>query len=308
MADIDQTKIRQLDFTLLLVMRALLRHRRTTVVAEELNLSQSAISHALARLRRLFGDPLFLRRPHGLEPTRHALALGPRIDALLREADDALGSAASFHEKTARRDFRIAAPDHLGALLAAPLLKAFQRAAPHARFALRVALGREALESLRRDEIDLALGQFQQSLHEFRVKLLYTDRYCLVARVKHPEIEGVVTKALFERLDHVAISIAGDFRAFTDEDLRDLGLRRNVIATAPRFSTAFDMISQTNAVAIAPSRLARAYAAAFKLKLYDVPIAMRPLRVLAARRAVPDLGIDWLTNTVLGCLRGDADR
>ena len=74
MSDIDFTKIRRLDFSLLLVLQQLLLHRRTTVVAERLGLSQSAVSHSLARLRLAFGEPLFLRRSDGLPPTQTALA------------------------------------------------------------------------------------------------------------------------------------------------------------------------------------------------------------------------------------------
>src|SRR5471032_1669569 len=83
MSDISQLDIRRIDGGLLLVFRELCRRRRTTAVAAHLGLSQSAVSHALARLRDLFGDPLFLRRPHGLEPTGRALELAPRIDALI---------------------------------------------------------------------------------------------------------------------------------------------------------------------------------------------------------------------------------
>src|SRR5476651_79304 len=106
MSDFNKTKIRQLDFTLILVFQSLLRHRQATAAARDLGLSPSAISHALARLRRVFSDPLFRRLPHGLEPTRHALALSSRIDVLLRDGREALGLAEAFSARTARRDFR----------------------------------------------------------------------------------------------------------------------------------------------------------------------------------------------------------
>ncbi|MBS0410897.1 MAG: LysR family transcriptional regulator, partial [Proteobacteria bacterium] len=77
MAEFDLNKIRRLDGTLLLVMRELLRRRQAQAAAARLGLSASAVSHALGRLRDLFEDPLFIRRPHGLEPTRRALELGP---------------------------------------------------------------------------------------------------------------------------------------------------------------------------------------------------------------------------------------
>jgi DNA-binding transcriptional LysR family regulator len=294
MSDIDANKIRRLDFTLLLVMQALLRHRRTTAAADQLGLSQSAISHALARLRELFGDPLFLRRPHGLEPTRHALELGPRIDALLRAADEAMGGAGAFDPATTTRGFRIGVSDFLATLLAPPLVRAFAKEAPHAKFALRVALGQDALAALERDEIDVALGRFQRSLEGFEAGPLFTDRYCLVARASHPELKGKVTKALFERLDHVAVSVTGDFRTFTEEDIRDVGLRRRVVATVPRFSIAFGVVAQSDAVAMAPARLIEAQARHFRIAAHDLPTALQPIPVVAARRPHPDAGVDWL--------------
>lgn len=106
MTDIDETKIRRLDFTLLLVFRALIRHRRTTVAAEQLGLSQSAVSHALSRLRDLFEEPLFLRRPDGLQPTRGALALAPKVEALLQLAGETVEGARRFDPATSERVFR----------------------------------------------------------------------------------------------------------------------------------------------------------------------------------------------------------
>src|SRR5947209_14036412 len=78
--DLDQMKLRRLDFSMLLIFRDLVRSQKTTMVAAQLGLSQSAISHALSRLRDLFGDPLFIRRPNGLEPTLRARELLPQVE------------------------------------------------------------------------------------------------------------------------------------------------------------------------------------------------------------------------------------
>jgi DNA-binding transcriptional LysR family regulator len=296
MPDIDQIKIRQLDFSLLLIARSLLRHRRTTETARELGLSQSAISHALGRLRTAFGDELFVRRPHGLEPTRHALELGRRIDVILAETQAALGLAEQFDPVVTTREFRIAAPDFLTTVMAGPLLALMQAEAPGARVAHRIALGADALALLERDEIDLAVGRFPPLGEAFRVRDLYRDRYCAVARVGR--IEGRLTRAQFERLAHVAVSVSGDFRTLTDDDFRDLGLVRRVVATAPRFTIAFGMVGQTEAVAIAPERLARARAAAYGLETHELPFSLPPLHVVAVVRARAHPGVDWLVDKV----------
>lgn len=152
MADIDTNKIRQLDGSLLLIFRELLHQRRTTYAAQRLGLSQSAVSHALSRLRVLLGEELFVRRPYRLEPTRHAIDLGPRVDELLAAMADALGLSSSFEPRTTARGFRIAAPDHLATLLAPALLSDFTRNAPQARFAFSQRLGDEALQAVARDD------------------------------------------------------------------------------------------------------------------------------------------------------------
>jgi DNA-binding transcriptional LysR family regulator len=301
MADFDLRKMRQLDFTLLTVLHTLLRVKRTTVAAQELGLSPSAISHSLARLRPLFGETLFLRRPHGLEPTRHALALAPKIEALLRDAQAAMGAAESFTPASAARDFRLAAPDHVGTLLAPPLLAAFERLAPRARFGLRAALGDDALEALRRDRIDLALGQFPSAVDGLKIERLYDDRYVLVARRGHPGVRGKVSRAAFEALPHVMVSVAGDLRAITDEHFRAQNIKRRVVATVPRFAAAFEVVRRTGAVAIAPERLARGQARELGLSLHALPVALAPIRIVMVRRPQREAGLEWLAATVQDC-------
>ncbi len=294
MSDIDEIKIRQLDGSLLLVLRELLRLRRATLVAQRLGLSQSAVSHALSRLRALFGDPLFVRRAHGLEPTRHALELAPRVEALLLAMDEALGGGAGFSPATTTRGFRIGAPDHLTTLLAPPLLRAFARRAPGARFAFSQRLGQDALEALRRDEIDLALGRFRPPLGELWQQPLFEDRYCLVARRGHPKLARRLGAAAYSALDHVQISVAGDFRGPEIEPLGDDALPRRVVAAVPRFLIAFAVVARSDAVAVAPHRLARHHAARFGLSLHALPFTLPPIRVFSVRRRDPEPAIDFL--------------
>ena len=296
-------KLRRLDFSLLLVFQALLRHRRATAAALELGLSASAISHALARLRRLFGDPLFKRLPHGMEPTRHALALAGRIDALLRDGRETLGQTSLFSPATTRRDFRIAAPDHLGAILAAPLLRCFRKDAPNSRFGLGISLGDDALEDLRKDRIDLALGQFQGGISGYHSAPLYDDRYVLVARRGRPDLKTKVSAKTFERLEHIAISVAGDFRVLTDAQFRQIGLSRRIVATVPRFSTAFETVSRSDAVAVAPERFARAQADVFRLSIHALPKPLPTIHIVSVRRRTQDPGIEWLATSIEACLR-----
>src|SRR5688500_15011197 len=107
MSDISDTKLRRLDLTLLLVLDGALRHRKLTRVAKELGLTQPAISHALARLRDILGDPLFMRHAGGMQPTPRALALAEPVARAITLLRDTLRQGQQFDPATAGREFRI---------------------------------------------------------------------------------------------------------------------------------------------------------------------------------------------------------
>jgi DNA-binding transcriptional LysR family regulator len=298
MPDIDEEKIKRLDGSLLLVLRELLRLQRTTLVARRLGLSQSAVSHALARLRGLFGDPLFTRKAHGVEPTRRALELGPRVEALLSAMGEALGEQDGFSPETTDRAFRLAAPDHLATLLAPRLVQALRARAPAARFAFSQRLGQDAIDAVSAGEIDLALGRFAARAPGLSFEPLFSDRYCLVARARHPRLRGRLTRARYARLDHVQISVAGDFRSLEIEPFGQAVVPRRAVAAVPRFLMAFAVAARTDTVAVAPRRLALEYAASFGLRVHELPFALAPIRVVAVRRAQSDRAVAWLLEVI----------
>lgn len=294
MPDIDEAKIRQLDGSLLLVLRELLRQRRATLVARRLGLSQSAISHALRRLRELFDDPLFIRKPYGLEPTRHARELAPRVEALLEAMHDALGMPSRFSASETARSFRIGAPDHVATLLAPSLVGSFQTRAPRARFVFSQRLGPDAQQAVLRDELDVALGRFAARDERLAMEPLFDDAYCLVARSDHPKLRRKLSPSLYQRLEQVQVSVSADFRApefvATDPEWK----AGRIVAAVPRFLVAFAAVGRSDAIAIAPERLARRYARTFGMRVHALPFELAPLRVLIARRRHPDAGLDFL--------------
>ena len=127
---------------------------------------------------------------------------------------------------------------------------------------------------------------------------LFEDRYCLVARRNHPHIRGKLTRAAYAELEHVQISVAGDFRSLEIEPLGQKALPRRAVAAVPRFLIAFAVVAESDAVAVAPARLARRYARSFGLSLHALPFALEPIRVLAVRRQHADAGVAWLTDTI----------
>jgi DNA-binding transcriptional LysR family regulator len=299
MSDIDENKIRRLDGTLLLVLRELLRQRRTTLVADRLGMSQSAVSHALKRLRSLLGDPLFTRRPHGLEPTRYALDLAPKVDALLAAMAEVVGAADDFVPSASTRDFAIGAPDHVATIVAPALVAAVMRTAPNARLAVGHHIGTDALDAVRRGTIDVAIGRFGRRVgRDLRVEPLFEDSYCLVARQGHPRIGSRLSAARYASLDHVQISVSGDLRTAEIERFAPAAPARRTVASVPRFPMAFSVVAASDAVTLAPRRLARQVAGTMGLAIHKLPFETEPIRVVTVRREQPDEGVRWLVDTM----------
>jgi DNA-binding transcriptional LysR family regulator len=300
MSDIIFSKIKRLDGSLLLIFRELMRQRRTTVVAERLGLTQSAVSHALARLRDLFDDPLFVRRPNGLEPTQRAQEIAPRIEELIRLTESALDTGKAFDPAMTRRNFRIAGGDFMSALMAAPLLRLFEHEAPHAAFVFRFALGQDALEGLRRDESDIAVGRLRPRGNDFILEHLYDEEYCVVARQGHPRVHGAIDVQTFSELGHVIIALGADLEQLGDHNLRQLHIERRMVAAVPRFLTGFTLVAQSDALLTVQRRLAVRYAKAFQLQVLDVPYPSEKFPIVAVRRRQDkdDAAINWLIEKV----------
>jgi DNA-binding transcriptional LysR family regulator len=294
MSDIDTNNIRRVDGGLLLVFRGLLRRGRTTAVARELGLSQSAVSHALARLRELFDDPLFIRRPHGLAPTRRALELGPRIDALLDQMGETLRRGQAFVPATSTRRFSIAAPEFVTALIGADLTRVFQRKAPSASFVIAFQSQARSLEALRRGEIDLAVGRFGTVPPDFVCERLFEDRYCVTARKGHPRLKGAITLAQYRTAGHV-------FANASSEGLTEEGSTPDIafVSVVPRWLTVLVMVAQSDAIATVPRRLAERQARLLGLQILKAPFVSNPIQVGLVRRAgSEDAGIDWLADRI----------
>src|SRR6185295_12335688 len=292
MSDIDFNNIRRLDGGLLLVFRGLLRRRQTTAVALELGLSQSAVSHALTRLRDLFEDPLFIRWPHGLEPTRRALELAPRIDALIDLAGDTLERGGKFDPARSTRRFTLGAPEFVTALIGANLVKAFRRYAPSASFEI-LSEGREpTLDAIRRGELDLAVGDFGTSPPGVTSRLLFEDRYCAVARRGHPKVKGKISYEDWLAMGHIFAAAEPE----TDrKDVSDIAM----VGVVPRWLTALVMVSASDAIVTCPMKLAKRQSKILGLQVIAAPFLQdRILAFVARRDALNDPAIEWFEKQV----------
>ena len=301
MTDIDTTKLRRLDFSLLLIFQEVYRSRRSTAAAERLGLSQPAISHALGRLRNLFDDPLFLRKPAGLQPTARAVELAPKVDALLAQAAALVDGPAEFDAESTRRRFRISANDFAGTLITAPLLSTLAREAPQARLSLSFAGGpAQAFRKLREGDLDIAVGRFPSVPDDCQVERLFEETYQVVARARHPALRNGLTLDTYLSLGHLIVSFAGDLVGTIDEILARDSRSRRVVASSPMFLSAFAAAAASDLIVTAPRRLALRFARRFGLRVHELPFAAEPFLIdmVRARSSASDSAVDWFVEKI----------
>jgi len=285
---------------LLLVFLGLLRHRKALDVAVELGLTQSAISQSLRRLRDIFGDPLFLRRPHGMEPTAMALALEAPVAAAVDALRGALGVARTFDPATATGLVRVAAFDAEQAVLIPPLAAKLRNLAPRLTLSV-LPLGRgAAMDALEGGRADLVLGYVWDTPDVISGEPVYTESFLVAGR------PGILPQApridldAYCAADHVLISPGGDLRGVVDDQLQAMGRGRRVILGLPAFLPALAAVAAFDALVTLPARVARAFAPGFGLVTADPPIPVRtfPVSVFWHRRNDADPGTVWIRQQI----------
>jgi DNA-binding transcriptional LysR family regulator len=277
MTDFD---IRRIDFLQLAVLASLLRTGKATETAAELGMTQSTVSHALARLRETLGDRLFVRRSHGLEPTARARDLAPLLDAMFGLARR-LVEEPEFRPDRATGLVRIGAADHHAALMGPPLMAGLAERAPDLRLSFRPLIRRAAIEALLAGGIDFAIGRLAVPAPALASVPLFEETYAAVARRDHPAFAAGLDLDAYCAARHVVVSLEGDLSGVVDDALERLGRRRTVVAAVPYFLAALSTAAATDCLVTLPARIAAAYAARFGLEVRDPPVALRGFTVRA---------------------------
>ncbi|HVT06130.1 MAG TPA: LysR family transcriptional regulator [Polyangia bacterium] len=272
-----------MDLNLFLVLHAVLEEHSATGAARRLNVTQSAISNALGRLRAALGDPLVVRRGRGLVATPRAVALAPVIAEALGRLEVAVDRGRSFVPAESARTFTIAAADNHQTSEAPRIAAAFARRLPRAVLRMVSADYLAASDGLATGEIDVAfvptplLGDGDRGTH------LFDETACLVVRRDHPEVRGKMTPRLFNRLGHIDVEVAlgkpGIGHRGAEQHWRGLGLVRRVATRVPYFTTAAMVAARTDLVAGLPSRAAR------------VLVRLLPVKIVPATFSLPSMGI-----------------
>ncbi|MEM9348775.1 MAG: LysR family transcriptional regulator [Pseudomonadota bacterium] len=275
MVDISTSDIRRIDPTSMMVFLALMRHRKGTMAAEELGLTQPAISHALKRMRGVYKDPLFLRRSHGMEPTALARELEPKIREVVDTLAQTLTPAAAFDPSDVTGELRLGAFDFELATILPALVSRLRRSAPKVSIYGFQLVSEQALEALLNGRIDMAVVYFEHTLGDHPSLIcepIYSEKYVAVARKDNSLFNKPFDLDDFARADHLLVSPSGSKRNMIDHALQLEGLSRTVRTVVPSLFSALAVLEQTDLVASLPERVAIQHAKRFGLAFRELPI------------------------------------
>jgi DNA-binding transcriptional LysR family regulator len=299
------------DLNLFVLFEAVLEERHVGRAAARLNLSPSAVSHGLGRLRRLLEDPVFLRTPKGVVPTARALEVAGQIADVLAGARRVIAAAEPFDPLTSARAFTIGAPDGVTAFLI-PLMARLRAEAPRVDIRLRQLLpgegGQEAgpawaptLAELDSRSIDLAIGPFADVPARFEVRHLGQEDFVIAAHRGHPYALSP-DLSNYCATGHVVVSETGDAHGFVDLALAEEGLERRVALTVPGFFMALAVVAATDLLAAIPRSFAMAHGGGLVITEPPLPLPRFALNAVLPKVALGDTGLVWL----LATLRGNA--
>ncbi|GAB3367964.1 LysR family transcriptional regulator [Lysobacter rhizosphaerae] len=242
------------DLNLLVTLDVLLSEGSVARAAERLQLSPSAMSRSLARLREATGDPLLVRAGRGLVPTPRALELRDRVRQVVDAAESVLRPALMLDLASLSRTFAIRSSEGFVENFGPALIARAAAQAPGVRLRFMPKPGKDSTP-LRDGTVDLETGVTGRTMGpEIRTHGLFRDRFVAVVRQGHPLSKGNITPDRYARSPHVLVSRKGLEMGPVDEALEQLGLARNAVATVGGFSAALALARASDMVATVPEK------------------------------------------------------
>ena len=303
---LHEINLSRIDLNLFVLFEAVREEAHVGRAAERLNLSPSAVSHGLSRLRRLLNDPLFLRTPKGVVPTERAEELAGPIAEILAQTRRVVATAEPFDPAVSTRRFTIGAPDGALAAILSPLLARLRKTAPSVDIGIRQVLPLPGpvdadrawsvgLADLESRALDIAILPVDRVPPRFALRRLFDEEFVIGMRKGH----AFAKKPTLDRYcdaRHLVVSMAGDPFGFVDKALAEHGRSRRIAMTVPNFMLALALVADSDLLAALPKSLLAHNSQRFGLQSVAAPLPLPGFQIsaIATRAALTDAGVAWL--------------
>ena len=289
-------RLERLDLNLLVAFDALMQERSVSIAAERLNLSQSAMSGSLRRLREFFGDPLFVQVGREMVPTTRAFDLSDDVQHVLVHIRSTIIPPRDFDPLTAKREFSIMASDYVYDVILSDVLKTISRSMPGLTFHL-FNPSPQVMMAFERGEIDLLITLEEFLSQDHPARPLFDDSLRVICWTENSKVTDHITIEQFEALPQVEVAFGPDRRlTFCERELAEFNLNRHVEMRVSTFSAVPQQVVGTDRVAIMNGHHAVHFSKIFPLKHMALPLNTRILREFIQWNSMrkTDRGVLWL--------------
>lgn len=284
--------LNQIDLNLLVYLEVLLRERNVTQAANQLGLSQPAMSNGLRRLRALFDDPLLVRTSEGMTPTERALELEPLVKDILLGVDRAMQPATGFEPRAAQMVVRIMASDYAESTLFPAVLTELRDNAPDITLDIMNPSDVSFLD-VERGKVDLVINRFDQMPQSFHQITLWQDSFSCLLSPNHPILDDFSLESYLSA-DHIWVSKTGmgvgvgvdpsDVQrlGWVDSALAQLGEKRRIRVFTRHYQAAMTLAEQNDLIVTLPTRATWLKQNDPRVAIRQVPFDVPPLELKMA--------------------------
>ncbi|RJG04430.1 LysR family transcriptional regulator [Noviherbaspirillum sedimenti] len=264
-----------LDLNLIAVFDALLREQNVSKAADQLGMSQSAMSHALRRLREFFNDPLFVKTGRGMKPTPRAEDLAATVLGVMGSIRNDLLVATRFDAKKAKRAFSLCMTDLGELIFLPPLIERLREAAPNCTIQSIRIRPKEIFNALESGEIDLALGSLHSIPKGLFQQQLYMRSFTTIVSCKNKKIGDEISVDQYFEMEHITVALADRTEGYYDSVVDDYGRERKIYFTTPHFLT-IPLIIERNPdlIATVPRELGTVFSKFNTVRMVPPPIPL----------------------------------
>ncbi|MGB1143190.1 MAG: LysR family transcriptional regulator [Glaciecola sp.] len=302
--------IAKIDLNLLVYLDVLLREGSVTKAANQLSITQPAMSNGLKRLRDLFKDPLLVRTSDGMTPTKRALELQPTIRDVLSKLESSIQPETEFNPETSTRTFRIMASDYAESTLLLELIEEFSYKAPNITLDL-ITPSDVTFHDVEQGKVDMAINRFDELPLSFHQKVIWYDQFACVLNKNNPRCENFNLDNYLSG-QHIWVSKTGfgigvgidpnevQKLGWVDAELTKIGKQRQIRVFTRHYHAALQLAKTQNLIATLPSRAAKIFKDDPDIVVLPPPFDIPPIALKMAWSALlqHDAGHIWLRRLI----------
>ncbi|WP_166423989.1 LysR family transcriptional regulator [Paraglaciecola sp. 20A4] len=302
--------IAKVDLNLLVYLDVLLREGSVTRAANQLSITQPAMSNGLKRLRDLFKDPLLVRTSDGMTPTKRALELQPVIRDVLSKLEASIQPETDFVPETSKRTFRIMASDYAESTLLLEVIRQLANAAPNITLDM-ITPSDVTFHDVEQGRVDMAINRFEELPLSFHQKVVWYDRFACVVSSNNPIVNDFTLQNYIDS-KHIWVSKTGfgvgvgidpnevQKLGWVDAELTKIGQKRDIRVFTRHYHVALQLAKIKNLVATLPSKAAALYENDPNIVILDPPFDIPPIGLKMAWSALlhHDAGHIWLRRLI----------